>query len=179
MFGALPVALLVKSPGVLALVSQASVAFVFFFAAVVAVLSLSPTQHNGALRLMHTAPAAPQPYITAAQPDYRSVYTYYVCITCAPTCMHHHHRACTQHQLCPTSCHSLLHTGQLWWMHTCVNHQLEHLTLHYTVVHHHMATAKTQTPVSPACENHSSRWIQTLRSHRSACLALRTRLTHA
>ena len=54
MFGALPVALLVKSPGVLALVSQASVAFVFFFAAVVAVLSLSPTQHNGMLHLVHT-----------------------------------------------------------------------------------------------------------------------------
>ena len=57
MFGALPVALLVKSPGVLALVSQASVAFVFFFAAVVAVLSLSPTQHNGTLQtLVHTIP---------------------------------------------------------------------------------------------------------------------------
>lgn len=57
MFGALPVALLVKSPGVLALVSQASVAFVFFFAAVVAVLSLSPTQHNGMLQtLVHTIP---------------------------------------------------------------------------------------------------------------------------
>lgn len=53
MFGALPVALLVKSPGVLALVSQASVAFVFFFAAVVAVLSLSPTQHNG---MLHPVP---------------------------------------------------------------------------------------------------------------------------
>ena len=47
MFGALPVALLVKSPSVLALVSQASVAFVFFFAAVVTVLSLAPSQHNG------------------------------------------------------------------------------------------------------------------------------------
>lgn len=53
MFGALPVALLVKSPGVLAIVSQASVAFVFFFAAVVAVLSLSPTQRNGMLHVMH------------------------------------------------------------------------------------------------------------------------------
>ncbi|KAA6420194.1 MAG: hypothetical protein FRX49_09857 [Trebouxia sp. A1-2] len=49
LFGALPVALLVKSPGVLALVSQVSVAFIFFFAAVVAVLSLSPTQHKGPL----------------------------------------------------------------------------------------------------------------------------------
>ena len=47
LFGALPVALLVKSPRVLALVSQASVAFVFFFAAVVAVLSLSPSQNTG------------------------------------------------------------------------------------------------------------------------------------
>jgi hypothetical protein len=47
LFGALPVALLVKSPGVLALVSQVSVAFIFFFAAVVAVLSLSPSQHKG------------------------------------------------------------------------------------------------------------------------------------
>lgn len=60
MFGALPVALLVKSPGVLALVSQASVAFVFFFAAVVAVLSLSPTQHNGKLHLAHAVPHAPE-----------------------------------------------------------------------------------------------------------------------
>ncbi|KAL0050456.1 hypothetical protein WJX82_011533 [Trebouxia sp. C0006] len=49
LFGALPVALLVKSPGVLALVSQVSVAFIFFFAAVVAVLSLSPSQHKGPL----------------------------------------------------------------------------------------------------------------------------------
>lgn len=44
--GALPVALLVKSPAVLALVSQASVSFVFLFAVVVTVMSLSPTQSN-------------------------------------------------------------------------------------------------------------------------------------
>lgn len=60
MFGALPVALLVKSPGVLALVSQASVAFVFFFAAVVAVLSLSPTQQNGKLHLVRTTVNPPK-----------------------------------------------------------------------------------------------------------------------
>ena len=47
LFAALPVALLVKSPGLLALVSQISVAFIFFFAAVVAVLSLTPSQHKG------------------------------------------------------------------------------------------------------------------------------------
>ena len=57
MFGALPVALLVKSPSVLALVSQASVAFVFFFAAVVAALSLAPSQHNGAYHLTHAVAA--------------------------------------------------------------------------------------------------------------------------
>ena len=44
--GALPVALLVKSPAVLALVSQASVSFVFLFAVVVAVMSLSPSQSH-------------------------------------------------------------------------------------------------------------------------------------
>lgn len=57
MFGALPVALLVKSPGVLALVSQASVAFVFFFAAVVAALSLAPSQHNGESSPLHAVKA--------------------------------------------------------------------------------------------------------------------------
>lgn len=47
--GALPVALLVKSPAVLALVSQASVSFVFFFAIVVAALSMSPAHSHGKL----------------------------------------------------------------------------------------------------------------------------------
>lgn len=67
MFGALPVALLVKSPGLLALVSQASVAFVFFFAAVVAVLSLSPTQHNGKLCFLHTVPPRPRAYLKSGK----------------------------------------------------------------------------------------------------------------
>eukprot|EP00884_Botryococcus_braunii_P010425 jgi/Botrbrau1/19384/Bobra.0338s0014.1 len=44
-FGVLPVAMLVKSPEVLALVSQASVGFVFFFATVMAVLAFSPIAH--------------------------------------------------------------------------------------------------------------------------------------
>lgn len=50
--GALPVALLVKSPAVLALVSQASVSFVFLFAVVVAVMSLSPSQSHSKLRVL-------------------------------------------------------------------------------------------------------------------------------
>ena len=61
LFGALPVALLVKSPGVLALVSQVSVAFIFFFAAVVAVLSLSPTQHKGGVNIA-VSPSSPTPF---------------------------------------------------------------------------------------------------------------------
>jgi hypothetical protein len=46
-FGALPVAILVKSPEVLALVSQASVGFVFFFTTIVAVLAFSPVVQAG------------------------------------------------------------------------------------------------------------------------------------
>lgn len=52
-FGVLPVAMLVKSPEVLALVSQASVGFVFFFATVMAVLAFSPVDHAG--RIPHLA----------------------------------------------------------------------------------------------------------------------------
>ena len=51
--GALPVALLVKSPAVLALVSQASVSFVFLFAVVVAVMSLSPSQSHSKPLFLH------------------------------------------------------------------------------------------------------------------------------
>ena len=47
LFGALPVALLVRSPGLLALVSQVSVAFIFFFALVVMVLAMLPSSSAG------------------------------------------------------------------------------------------------------------------------------------
>lgn len=45
--GALPIALLVRSPAVLAVVSQISVWFVIIFAAVIAMISLSPIHNSG------------------------------------------------------------------------------------------------------------------------------------
>lgn len=53
-FGALPMALSVRSPQVLAMVSQASVAFVFFFAIIVAIICVSPIHNAGALVMWRT-----------------------------------------------------------------------------------------------------------------------------
>ena len=49
LFAALPVALLVRSPELLALVSQVSVGFIFLFAVVVVVLALLPSASGGEL----------------------------------------------------------------------------------------------------------------------------------
>ena len=57
-FGALPVALLVRSPGLLALVSQVSVAFIFFFALVVMVLAMLPSSSAGGCPLPHCCVAS-------------------------------------------------------------------------------------------------------------------------
>ena len=58
LFGALPVALLVRSPGLLALVSQVSVAFIFFFALVVMVLAMLPSSSAGGYSLPHCCVAS-------------------------------------------------------------------------------------------------------------------------